>query len=261
MEKVVYKIAQKNMTMKILSLLLASSFCSVTWAEVKIQFPEEELATESVLPVFEDRTAVRNRRVEHKGKFEINLMGGMVTSEPIYDPLNFGLSLSYHFDNTKGIHIMATMFSDGLSASGESLRNGDVIDNDGGSSLITFDATKAPSKEFLLAAHYQYTAYYGKISFARDSIMNLSLSGLIGGGFYMMDGLTAPTVNLGVSQRYYFNSWLALRFDILFSIYNGPDITSAGPLRTNDTNKPDPGEFEKSMQFDSNIFLGLSLLL
>jgi len=252
---------QNNILIKMLSLLLVTSYSAVSYAEVKIQFPEEELATESVLPVFEDRVAVRNRKVEHKGKFEVNLMGGLVTSEPIYDPLSYGLSLSYHFNNTQGIHIMGTMFSDGLSDSGKSLRAGNVIGDGSGASGITFDALKAPHKEFMLAAHYQYTAYYGKISLARDSIMNLSLSGLIGGGVYMMDGLTAPTVNLGVSQRYYFNSRIALRFDILFSIYNGPDITSAGPLRTADTTKPDPGEFEKSMQFDSNIFLGLSLLI
>jgi len=251
----------KFLSFLVTSFLFIFSIGTTAFAEVKIQFPDEELATESVLPVFENQVAVRNRKVEHKGKFEINLMGGLVTSEPIYDPLNFGVSLSYHFDNTKGIHFMVTKFSDGLSASGESLRNGDVIADDGGSANLSFDATKAPSKELLLAAHYQYTAYYGKISFARDSIMNLSLSGLLGGGVYMMDGLTAPTVNFGVSQRYYFNSSLALRFDILFSIFNGPDITSAGPLTRSSATQPDPGEFEKSMQFDSNIFLGLSLLI
>jgi len=255
------KSVQKKISIATLSILVVGSLSSTAFAEVKIQFPEEELATESVLPVFEDRIAVRNRKVEHKGKFEINLMGGMVTSEPIYDPLNFGLSLSYHFNNTQGIHIMGTMFSDGLSDSGKSLRDGNVIGDGGGSTSITFDASKAPHKEFMLAAHYQYTAYYGKISLTRDKIMNLSVSGLLGGGFYMMDGLTAPTVNFGLSQRYYFNSRIALRFDILFSVYNGPDITSAGPLRATDTSKPDPGEFEKSMQFDSNIFFGLSLLL
>jgi len=242
-------------------VLLMTLMSSLSFAEVKIQFPDEELATESVLPVFENRVAVLNRKVKHKGKFEVNLMGGFVTSEPIYDPFNFGLSLSYHFNNTQGVHFMGAVFSDGLSDSGEDLRSGNVIGDNGANTNITFDATKAPRKEMLLAVHYQYTAYYGKISLARDRIMNLSLSGLLGGGVYLMDGLTAPTVNFGVSQRYYFNSRIALRFDILFSIYNGPDITSAGPLRTSDTTKPDPGEFEKSMQFDSNIFLGLSILI
>ena len=94
------------MKKKIWTLVLMSSLISsVCAAEVKVRFPDEELATESVLPVFEERIAVRNRRVSHKGKFEPNLMGGFVTSEPLYDPINFGLSLSYHFDNTRGIHL------------------------------------------------------------------------------------------------------------------------------------------------------------
>ncbi len=240
------------------AVLMAST---AVHAEVKITFPEEELATESTLPVFEDRVAVKNRKVVHKGKFEINLMGGMVASEPIYDPISYGLSLSYHFNNTKGIHIMAVMFSDGLSGSGESLRDGNVISDSGATSGQTFDALRAPHKEYMLAVHYQYTAYYGKISLARDKIMNLSLSGLLGGGFYSMQGLTAPTVNMGVSQRLYFNSRVALRFDLLFSIFNGPDITSAGTLPTNGQPGPDAGAFDKKIQFDTNVYMGLSVLL
>lgn len=246
---------------KLLLTFVILTTASTALAEVNITFPEDELATESALPIFEDRVAVKNRKVNHKGKFEINLMAGMVASEPIYDPISYGLSLSYHFDNTKGIHILATMFTDGLSGSGKSLQNGNVISDSGSTSGQTFDALRAPHKEFMLAAHYQYTAYYGKISLTRDKVMNLSLSGLIGAGFYSMGGLTAPTVNMGVSQRLYFNSTVALRFDLLFSIFNGPDITSAGTLPTNGQPGPDAGAFDKNIQFDTNIYMGLSLLL
>lgn len=243
-----------------LSLILFN-LVTYAYAEVKISFPEEELATESVLPVFEEKIAVKNRKVNHKGRLEINFMAGMVTSEPIYNPFNFGASLTYHFDNTQAVHIMGTMFSDGLSSSGEDLRNNVLSEDDGTISDRRFDAMKAPHKQWLLAAHYQYTAYYGKISITRDNIMHLTLSGLLGGGVYNMDDLMVPTVNVGFSQRLYFNSWLALRMDILFSIYNGPDIMSAGVLRPEDPGKPDADEFDKSIQFDSNIYMGLSILL
>ena len=156
---------------------------------------------------------------------------------------------------------MVSSFSDGLSGSGESLRSGNVIGENGEPTENDFDATRAPNKDLLIAAHYQYTAYYGKISLSRDTIMNLSLSGLIGGGVYLLDGLVAPTFNFGVSQRYYFSSRVALRFDILFSIFNGPDITSAGLLPANGQPGPDPSEFESNIQFDSTIFLGLSFLI
>ncbi len=248
------------MCRKYIFVLINLVFVSYAFSEVKLTFPEEELATESVLPKFETTLAVRNRKVNHKGKFEINFMGGIVASEPIYDPLSFGLSLSYHFNNIQGIHIMALMFSDGLSKSGKSLQNGNVIGDSGSKSGQEFDALKAPHKEFMLAAHYQYTSYYGKISLTRENIMNLTLSGLFGGGFYSMSGLTAPAVNLGVSQRLYFNSSVAFRFDILFSLFYGPNITSAGTLKPKDP-VPDVGKFDKSIQFDTNVYMGVSILL
>lgn len=233
---------------------------SVATAEVKITFPDEELATESALPVFEDKVAVRNRKVNHKGKFEINLMGGLVASEPLYDPLSYGLSLAYHFDNTRAIHFVGAVFQEGLSGSGQSLRDGNVIGDNGSTSGQIFDPSKAPFKEFMVAAHYQYTAYYGKISLTRDKIMNLSLSGLIGGGVYGLTGLIAPAVNLGLSQRLYFTSNIALRMDILFSLYNGVDITSAGQLLPT-APAPDVDDFDRTMQFDTNVYMGLSILL
>lgn len=241
--------------------LLSALITRPLFAEVKISFPDEELATETVLPTFEDRIAVKNRKVNHKGKFEFNLMAGMVASEPIYNPLTYGLSLAYHFDNTRALHVMGVLYADGLSDSGKSLKAGDVFNDDGTTTDISFDALRAPHKEYMVAAHYQYTAYYGKISITRDGIMNLTLSGLVGLGAYSMNGLIAPAFNLGISQRLYFGSRVALRFDILLSAYRGPVITSGGELSTNGQPGPDPEIFEKALQFDSNIYMGLSLLL
>lgn len=245
---------------KVLCLGLVLVFSQKSFADVKIKFPEEELSTESVLPVFEDTVAIKNRKVKHAGRFELNLMGGLVTSEPLYNPINFGGSLTYHFNNTSAIHILGAVFLGGLNSNGEDLRDGQVFSGSGTTVPITFDASKAPNKEFLLAAHYQYTAYYGKVSLTGDTVMNLTLSALVGGGAYLMGDLIAPAGNIGLSQRFYFNSNFALRFDILISAFSGPDITSAGPLNPNDP-PPDSSEFDRLLQVDSNLFLGLSFLL
>lgn len=234
---------------------------SIVNGDVKIEFPEDELATESVLPVFEEKIAIKNRNVKHAGRFELNFMAGMVASEPLYSPFNFGGSLTYHIDNTHAVHLMGTFYTGGLNNNGEALKNGNVILADGSSGEIAFDAEDAPSKEVFLAAHYQYTAYYGKISLTKDFVMNLTLSGLIGGGAYLMSDVVAPAVDVGLSQRFYFNSNFALRFDIILSAFNGPDITSAGALDPNDNIRPRASDFKKTLQFDSNLFLGFSLLL
>ncbi len=249
--------------MKILILIISMFFSSVAVAKKtnRIEFPEEELAREAVLPIFDSKLAVKNRRVNHSKKLEFNLLSGMVMSEAIYDPFHFGASLTYHMDNTRAIHVMAAVYGDGLQDRAKDLRNGDVLDGNGNTgSGLTFDASQAPSKEFMLSAHYQYNAYYGKISLSKENVMNLTLSGLIGGGFYMIGSTLAPTFNFGLSQRLYFSRKVALRLDLLFSLYSGIDITSASGLETS-TPAPDESDFDTAILFDSNIFVGVSFLL
>ena len=94
----------------------------------------------------------------------------------------------------------------------------------------TFNASLAPHKKSMIGLHYQYTAYYGKISLAKEMIMNLSLYGLMGGGAYIMDNYTAPMMNIGFGQRFYFTRNMAFRLDLLFSVYNGIDLTSTGDV-------------------------------
>lgn len=230
-----------------------------------IRFPDEELSREAVMPVFDEKIAIKNRRVNHAQRFELNLFGSSVLSEPIYNPYNFGVSLTYHFDNTRAIHIMGSFFADGLSGAGKELQAG--IDNEEPPGTQNhFDASRAPHKEMMLAAHYQHSAYYGKISITKNSTMNMSLYGLVGGGVYMMSGEMAPMVNIGIGQRLYFTPHIALRLDVLLSAYNGFDITSThgGADRLdNDTPQPevDPSKFDKTLLFDTQIALGISFLI
>lgn len=251
----------------LMGLSVAVLFQSANAHGASVKFPDEELAQEAVLPVFDEKIAIKSRRVNHAERFEFNLFGSSVMSEPIYTPYNFGASLSYHFDNTRGIHVMASFFPDGLSTNGEKLRTGDVVPISGGPKY--FDATRAPHKEFMLAAHYQYTAYYGKISITKQTVMNMSLYGLAGGGLYLMDGDIAPMVNLGFGQRFYLTPSVALRMDLLLSSYYGVDITStydaADPSDRLDNTTPAPSvdasKFDKKLLFDTQIMLGISFLI
>jgi len=156
---------------------------------------------------------------------------------------------------------MAAVYGDGLQDRAKDLRDGNVLDSNGNAgSGLTFDPSEAPSKEFMLSAHYQYNAYYGKISLSKENVMNLTLSGLLGGGFYMIGSTLAPTLNFGLSQRLYFSKSVALRLDLLFSLYSGLDITSAPDLATGGP-KPDESEFDSAILLDSNLFVGVSFLL
>lgn len=243
--------------------LLFVSITQVTQAK-KIRLADDELSQEAVMPVFDEKTVIKNRRVSHKKRIELGFYGGNVLSEAIYDPMTFGASVAYHFDNTHGLFINFGFYQDKLSGNGERLKNGDVFEVAGATQY--FDASRAPQKEFMLAGHYQYSAYYGKVSLTKESVMNLSLYGLLGGGVYSIGGEISPMVNVGIGQRFYFTKNVAFRLDLLLSSYYGPDITStAGTANSLDNATPapdvDPSLFDKIMLFDTQINFGLTVLL
>lgn len=230
----------------------------------QIRLSDDELSQEAIMPVFDEKLVIKNRRVSHKGKLEFGLFGGNVLSEAMFDPMTFGGSIAYHFDNTHGFFATVGVYQDKLSDNGRRLK-------EQGSTPIMgapryFDASRAPKKEMMIAGHYQYSAYYGKISVTKESVMNLSLYGLLGGGAYLMDGDIAPMINIGVGQRFYFSPSVALRLDLIFSSYYGPDITStAGTPNSLDNDTPQPpvdaSAFDKKILMDTQINLGLTFLL
>ena len=232
-------------------------------AHSKVQLLDDELSKESVLPSFKHRYAVLNRRVKHADRFEIGVFYSHVLSEAIYAPDNAGINLTYHFSNSQGLHILASGFLGGLNSSGESLREGDVI-NVGSDSGKTFDGSLAPSKEFMAAAHWQYSAYYGKVSLSKNTILNLSLFSLFGGGAYKIGDSFYPMVNFGFGQRFYFSPRVSLRVDLLGSVYNGPDITStsddSSTILLTGNSAPSQEEFDEKTHFDIQIFGGLNIL-
>lgn len=76
-------------------------------AEV-IRFPEDELAAESVLPVFDHPEAVKNRNVVTKKKIELGSYLGYNLTEPFFNPLNLGVSATYHLSEESGINVFAS---------------------------------------------------------------------------------------------------------------------------------------------------------
>ena len=225
------------------------------WAAEQIEFPEEELATESVLPVFDETVVVRNRKVTVSNRFELGMGLGLNLLEPLYNNNVYNLSGAYHFDETNGMNVTAVFQGSGLSGNGEDLKNGKGIDS-------TFDASRAPSPENYLFANYQATAYYGKISVTKTKAMNLSLYGLLGLGLVSFTDSTEPALNIGFGQKLYFSKNFALRADFSVAGYNGPDPTKPKGLPLTTTNPSrNSDDFESTFYFRSFLTLGFVYLL
>jgi outer membrane beta-barrel protein len=201
-----------------------------------IEFSEDELATESVLPVFDKTVVVRERAVKTTGRIEIGVGGGLNLAEPLYSQTVFDVMGVYSFDEVNGMNIFATFLSSQLSTAGSELAAGQGLQP--GSSNPNFDASLAPTVQNMTFANYQFTAYYGKISIAKELTMNLSLYGMAGLGMVKWTDVAKVGVDVGFGQKLYFNEHNAIRFDMFLAMYQGPDPTNPTGSNTMTTGGP-----------------------
>ncbi len=237
-------------------ILLANN--SANAAET-IRFPEEELATESVLPVFENSMSVKNRTVQTAKRFEVGLMGGMALNEPFASPFSVGGEVSYHLDEEQAINVYGTYFMGGNTRYVGQI-NSEISNSPGNPANPHLE--NAPDPKYLALVSYQYTAFYGKLSLTKNYIMNLSTYLLGGLGGFMIGDSIQPLVGLGFGQKFHFTPNFALRFDLRMLIYQGPDVAGTTPFPTNGTTSEVPSSaYEKRIFTDSMLSLGAVYLI
>jgi len=222
-----------------------------------IRFPDEELATETVLPVFDNPVSVRNRNVVTSRRFELGGNAGYMLTEPFFNPVNVSGSLSYHLNEDHGVNLFGTFFLSGVSQNTENLNN-PAGSTDGVRPNLQF----APRPRWLLLANYQFTGYYGKISLSKDSVMNLSLLGTAGvGGYYIGDQIF-PTFSVGLGQKFYFTPNFGIRFDLRVLMYQGPDVLSGNKLiLANANSEVSSDRFNKRLFISSILTAGVIWLI
>lgn len=241
----------------VLSVLACSFICSFQWkvaraAEV-IQFPEEELASESVLPVFDQKVSVKNRNVLTESRFEIGILGGLSLLEPFYNPYSFGLTGGYQFTEEHGVEVLGLFFMQGLSSNGQGLN---PIPNKVPPTNVNLQY--APAPQYLALANYRYNGFYGKISLAKDFVMHLNMYGLAGVGVIGVGDSVNPILSLGLGEKLYFSPDFALRLDFRFMAYQGPDVLSKR-LDTATGVRP-ASEFGQKMNYVSLLSVGFVYL-
>lgn len=188
-----------------------------------IEFPKEELAAESVLPVFDRPEATKSRLVTTAKRIELGLTGTYAMTEAFYNPLAIGGMLTYHFDETHGINLFASMNMKGISNYADQLN---PIRDQNGNATSYANLQYAPAPKYVALANYQFTAFYGKISLTKESVMNLHLYGLAGLGMVGIGDSSNVAGSIGIGQKFYFGRSFALRFDMRALAYSGPDPIS-----------------------------------
>jgi outer membrane beta-barrel protein len=238
-------------------LILAMTLLSVGQAvrADEIEFPEEELARESTLPIFDKQRAVLNRHVVTEKRFEFALGGGLEMNEPYYNDYMFSAQGTYNYSDMSAVNVQGLFWMDGLSDYGEQLKAGNPTPPN---AFPSFDASKAPHPMWAVFANYQFIAYYGKISLSKQTVMNLNLFALAGLGYINMDTVSTVGLNLGLGQNFFLTNNLALRADLRWLIFQGPNPTSQ---RLGPTDNPSASAFEERIYYNGQLGLSLVFLL
>lgn len=191
-------------------LFLTVAFLSVSAKAATIQFPKSELAQESVLPVFDSSEAVKNRNVTTEKKLEPTLFMSWTLNDAFVEPLSFGGALTYHINETHGLQLFGIKFSEEIN------EYPDQILKEGAADIR--NTVAIPKSAYLLS--YQITPFYGKVSFTKQSVTNLSLYGTLGIGQIQIDEDSEMTYSFGVGTKIYFSKRFNMRVDYRFLLYN-----------------------------------------
>ncbi len=214
-----------------------------------IELPTEELAKESVTPIFDKNLSTKNRNIITENKFDVNGFYGWALTEPIASVSKLGLSLYY---NTSEHHAWGLMFAktiSGLSEYAKQLKK-----------QYGLDFSRAPAPDTTLMLDYNLKAFYGKMSLTKKSVLNMHMIFSAMGGVVKYEHKTYPAGAFGVGQKFYFSKDWGLRLDLRVFAHSAPIPFLGNNKLKEPTPVPDFTEFKERMTLTSVLDIGLSYL-
>jgi len=234
------------------SLMMTVSLKAVAADDVDV--PEDELAQETVYPVFDNPVSVKSRNVRDSETFDLGFFGGLALTEPIYNTTKFGVTTMYHFNEVHALGISYTKNSSGLSRDAQGLKDD-----------MGLDFSRAPSIDYSLMADYNFKLFYGKLSLTKESVMNTSiyLSGAL--GMVKFTNKSYPGIALGIGEKFYFTNHWSLKVDLKLNANNAPIPFKANALTDGSHGTvavpvPDPNSFDERLTYTTNLEIGLNYL-
>ncbi len=242
---------------------------SIPVQSTTIRFPDQELSSEYVFPVFKNPKVVLNRNVSLSQRFELRVSGALRTDEPFYSPFSLSSSVAFYWNESHGIGVSGLFFVPGLSNTGESLKTKGVQNPRTRQVDSYIDVNLSPKPLMGAFLNYQFSPFYGKISITKTLNLNFALYSFLGFGALGLEHGTGPLImtpasHFGIGQRFYFSRYFALSGGMDFLMYWGPNPVSGNILWKSGESPPPRPNYEK---FEKDIFLrflarvGLTILL
>ncbi|MGZ3692255.1 MAG: outer membrane beta-barrel domain-containing protein [Pseudobdellovibrio sp.] len=242
----------RNLIKSILvSLILFATilFFSYESQAEEINVPTDELARDSVYPIFDDNVSVKNRNVKDSGAFDVGIFGGMAITEPVYNASKIGFAFNYHFSEVHSLGIIYAQNSVGLSKDAQGLKDD-----------FGLDFTRAPYPVYSILGDYNYKLYYGKLSVTKNGVINTSIYYSGAAGLIKYIHKSYPTIAVGVGERFYLTNNFALKVDLRLFANEAPSPFKSGALRTGVDPVPSYDSFADKLTFTTNLELGILYL-
>ena len=223
-------------------------FTNLAYAADAVDVPLDELAQESVYPVFDHPQSVKSRNVTTKGRIDVGIFGGYALTEPIYDTTKFGVAANYHFSELHSLGLLYSANSSGLSKDGEGLKQSHNLD---------FNRAPKPTNTILL--DYNFKPYYGKLSLSKLAVINTTIYGSAAGGMVAYENKSYPAIALGMGERFYFNKSLSLKADLRLFVHQAPIPFQRGAMLTSNPT-PAFSSFKERITYTTNLEVGINYL-
>lgn len=232
----------------ILVATVFTSFGNLAHAAADIELPQEELAKETVLPVFDRVEMVRARKVKTAGKWEIATNFSWMMSEPIFDTNRLGLSVYKHTDEQTAWGAQFYSYTAGLSDYAKQLHQ-----------TFQLDYNRAPKPQYGMFIDYNKKLFYGKMSISKNTTMNTHLQSLLSLGMTKYENKMYPGMTAGVGYKFYFTPTISLRTDLRLFIHQAPIPFKRGAIVASDP-VPDKGSFKERIHYTNLLDIGLNWL-
>lgn len=239
--------------MRIIKALIVIALLIPTVANAaKIRLPEEELAKESVLPVFDRAPVVMDRSVDLDGRINLGVSFGSALNEAFNSGTNYGGFLGYNFTDSHGLRFSYQMVPRNLTS---------YVKEQLDRPPFNLNLKNAPYLKSLMILDYQWISHYGKISLTKSFVMNLTTFLTLGVGFLELGDKSFPGLSLGLGQMYFFTKHIAFTFDLRIIPHKGPNVLADKVPHTleNSTQPVSSSAFKESLFYP--IFLNGGLMI
>ncbi len=234
---------------ELLSLLVLSVFLiGVTARAEEIQFSEEELPREAVMPRLDSPKAVINRKLSYAKRTSVDASVGWFMDEPFYNNQYFAVQGNYNWSEASGVGLKYLMFGTGLSGYSSQFASSVTPSAD-------FSRSRGPRSGFLV--NYERRMMYGKLSLSKRWVIPGYLTWGLEGGMMAYGSRQLPLAGASIANRFFLGKSLGISLTL-----HGYMRQFVDPLSQTLRNSPVPSEtdFTTNTKFSTAMDLGINYL-